>query len=115
MQVVVSQWAVVIQVLEFHNPMNIETRMSANGGMQYCCCDTVNCAPQPFFGMNDYDCAAECDIFFVVSLHDGNAQLSSISTFQETILNSASHSLHVGYTLPFTLNVFPILVRYAKF
>ena len=113
MQVVTCQWVVVIQLLEFQNPMNIETRIAGNGNIEYCCCDVgSSCASQSIFYMNDYDCGNRCDTFFVVSLYDGNSELSSISTIKEAILNSPPHSLYVGYTLPFTLDELTASVSY---
>ena len=104
MQVVTCQWVVVIQLLEFRNPMNIETKMSGDGNIKYCCCDTGdNYCTKSIPNMKINTCAAECDIFFVVSLQNGTSELSSISTINETILNSPSHSLNVGYTFSFTL------------
>ena len=114
MQVVTCQWSVVIQLLEFHNPMNIETRINAKGKISYCCCDTgiSNCTSQAIFLNNT--CENKCDTFFVVNLNNTISELSTISTFNESILNSPSHSLYVKYILNFTLDVFPILVSYTN-
>ena len=113
MQVVTCQWEVVIQLLEYHNPMNIDTKMTGSGNIKYCCCDAEennsNCA-QSIFHMKIHNCADECDIFFIVSLQDGTSELSSISTINKTILNSPSHVLNVGYTFSFTLDNFSSLV-----
>ena len=96
MQVVTCQWAVVIQLLEFHNPMNTETKTTSNVSIEYCCCDTApsTCASQSIFYITDSTCENRCDTFIVASLYDGNSELSSISTMEETILDSPSHSLY---------------------
>ena len=104
----------VIHVLEFHHPMNNEERVSNNGDIQYCCCGTSNCQSQPFFfNMNNHNCGHQCDIYFVVSVYDGNSELPSTSTIMGNIQDSPSDSFY-GYTFPFTLGNFPSLVRLKK-
>ena len=87
LQVVMCQWEVVIQLLEFHNPMNIETMISDNGSIKYCCCDVRLCASQTIFFLNENNsCGIYCDLFFVVtlmSLQDENFKVSSISTIEK--------------------------------
>ena len=106
----------MIQLLEFHNPMNIEERVTANEDVKYCCCDSrnSNCQLQPFvFDMNDHNCAEECDIFFVVSVFDGSSELPSISTIMGSIQDSPSDSFY-GYIFPLTLDNFPSSVSLNK-
>ena len=112
MQVTTCQWSFVIQLLEFHNPMNIETEHNGNDDETlYCCCDEGStCASKSIFYMNNNNCADECDIFFHLSLNDEGSELHSFSTIEETIINSPPHSLY-GYTFSFALDDIPNLVR----
>ena len=111
MQVVTCQWTVVIQLLEFHNPMNIETKKPGEGNIQYCCCDTEEtCKAKNAFLMKQNNCTDQCDISFDVSLYDGNSGKSSISTIKGTIQDSPPDS-RFGYTFSFTLHDFPSSVR----
>ena len=113
MQVVMCQWEVVIQLLEFHNPRNTEIIINS-GVIQYCCCDiSITCAPQSIFDANNNNCAERCDIFFEVNLYDGNSELSSTSTIKGSIQESPPDSLY-GYIFSFTLDNFPTLVSFAK-
>ena len=117
MQAVMCQWTVVIQLFEFHNPKNIERKMTDDGCIQYCCCDDNenDCESQPiFFFMNNHNCAARCDIFFVVNVYDGSSKLQSISTVDERIQDSPPESLY-PYNFSFTLDNSPNLVSFTKF
>ena len=61
--------------------------------------------------LSDRDCADQCNIFFYVSLSegDGNSHEYSISTIKGTIVDSPPDSLH-GYNFSFPLDVFPNMV-----
>ena len=114
MQVTTCQWSLIVQMLEFHNPMNIETKMNENDEILYCCCDDVStCASESFFYMNTNNCTDQCDIFFLLSLSDENTKLYSLSTIKGTIINSLPHSLY-GYTFSFALDDIPNLVRHIS-
>ena len=116
-QVALSQWALVIQLLEFHNPLNIvteETEMNENSDIEYCCCDKNSvCASQSSFYNMNHNCDNKCDIFFVVSVSncDDNSAPCSISTIEGTIKDSPPDSLY-GYTFFFNLVDLVNLVSY---
>ena len=111
MQKTTCQWSLVIQLLEFHNPMNIETN-DDNDEIRYCCCDdSSTCASESMFYSNTNNCADKCDIFFHLSLSDVSSEPHSISTIKGTIINSPPHSPY-GYTFSFVLHDIPNLVRH---
>ena len=110
-QVTTCQWSFIIQLLEFHNPMNVETKVDDEGEIQYCCCDKDStCASESVFYNSTNNCADKCDIFFRLSLSDGSSELFSLSTIKETLIDSAPHSLY-GYTFSFALDHIPNMVR----
>ena len=107
---------VVIQVLEFHNPMNIETWIYDNGNIEYCCCDKSKTCTSQAMDKNLQNCGNLCDPFFYVrlrSLQNEPFKVSSISTIEETMIGSPSHTCFIGYTLPFTLDEFSTSMSYA--
>ena len=114
MQAVMCQWALVIQLLEFHNPKNIETRID-DGEIEYCCCDTSDtCKSKSDFFKENITCENKCDIFFVVSFYDGNSELYSISTIKTTIQDSPPNSTY-GKNFSFALDDLPNVVsNYAE-
>ena len=110
MQVTTCQWSFVIQLLEFHNPMNMETNEDSDV-IRYCCCDNgSSCAPESMFYMNINTCAEWCDIFFLLSLSDENSELYSLSTIKGTVMDSPPQSLY-GYIFLFAFDHIPKLVR----
>ena len=107
------QWSLLIQLLEFHNPMNTETKVGDNDQILYCCCDKGGtCEPNLSLHMKANNCTNLCDIFFLLSLSDESSKLQSISTIDGTIKNSPPHSLY-GYTFSFALVSVPNLVRHT--
>ena len=91
--------------------MNVETEVDKNDEILYCCCDNnPTCASKSTFYNNANDCADQCDIFFLLSLSDENAEFHSFSTIKGTIIDSPPQSLY-GYTFSFGLDDIPFLVR----
>ena len=113
MQGTTCQWSLVVQLLEFHNAMNIETIEEDYDEIRYCCCDDQDtCQLKSIFYNNTSECSNECDTFFLLSLNDENSELQSISTINGIINNSPPHSLY-GYTFSFALDSIPNLVRHV--
>ena len=116
MQVTTCQWSLVIQLLEFHNSMNIEIKEDSSDEILYCCCDDhegSTCASKSIFYNNTNNCADKCDIFFLLSLSDESSDPHSISTIKGTIINSLPHSPY-GYIFSFVLHDIPNLVRHIS-
>ena len=110
------QWSLVVQLLEFRNPKNIETKVNGSDELMYCCCDDLDtCALESMFYMNTNNCANKCDIFFHLSLNDESSYPHSISTIKGTIIDSPPQSLY-GYTFSFSLKLddIPNLVRHIS-
>ena len=100
---------VVIQLLEFHNLMNIVTNID-HGDREYCCCDTPDtCESQSDFYNDNITCEIICETFFVASFCNGNSEPYSISTIKTTKEDSPSDSPY-GKNFSFALHDFPNVV-----
>ena len=92
-----------VQLLGFEHENNLETGMTDDGGIKYCCCEggpcggTTTAAPLR-------NCPPTCDVFFNVTVSECQySSACSITTMNEPIINSPSVSSH-GYSLRFILD-----------
>ena len=100
-----------IQLLEFQNINNLETRNTEEGGIMYCCCEGSICSTNKN-GNKLSSCPPECDVFFNVMLSE--CQFTSgclITTLNEAIIDSPS-VFYFSYNFTFILNSIPQQVRH---
>ena len=114
-QVASSQWTLFIQLVEYHNPLNLETDQESNDMLTFCCCDDSSSTfPLPFLASNGL-CAEECDVFFKVSLTDcDDSDVCTISTVEEVVVDSPATS-NYGYVFTFNLETIPEKVAKTRF
>ena len=98
------QWALVIELFEFDNPMNWEIREISPGTIEYCCCDSENTCSPDRSAVSLTQCTNNCDTFFIVELLECEGQQQCfISTIAGTLQDSYSHS-SFGYIFTFNIN-----------
>ena len=96
----------VIELLEFHNPMNWEIQQFQSY-MLYCCCDVDDTCNFDRSHPSLTTCPNYCDVFFTVALHGSGAQENpSISTISETLFDTSRDSFY-GYIFTFNLDSVP--------
>ena len=106
-QVVQCEWILDVQLFNYHNHKNAETRLFDNITSE-CCCDTAVCAGS---GLALDQCPETCDIFFNVQLSKCMRPIGCfITTINESITDSLPKSPY-GYIFSFTLDIIPENVR----